>query len=154
MTDPVRRRPPPELPAGLPQEGLGRVLLRIILRVPQVPLQRPTLPPDLQQRPLPVAMYEMTRHALLAVEYAISPAGEVRGVLKILLRVVVITDAVLLALAAVLAAASLVTAAAAVISGHLLIIALNLLWTLLAVLGCLLVVMAILLLLSLLVRRH
>lgn len=147
MDHPIVRRLPPDSPSSIERssESVGRVFLRLALRAPrEAPPVKPQLPVDLPELPAPVRLVELVRFSARSLEYELSPAGELRGLFKLLLRLVLIANALLLTVAAVLMGLSLITGIIVVITGHLVAIALNLFWALVAIAGCTAIVLLIL----------
>ena len=134
------------------RRSLGTILWHLVSTIETKPVPPPLVPQDLTNLPFLLRIHACLRLFLLETEHRLSPGGQLGGFLRFVIRVTIVANATLLALAAVLAGVSAVTAIGAIISFQLRIIALNCFWALLAVLGCVLLLIAIALVVSLAAR--
>jgi hypothetical protein len=90
-------------------------------------LTPPEVPEDLTEMPLLLRLHACLRLFLLDMEYALSPGGQLRGIVKLVCRVSFVLGFLALCLAGVSACAVLVLAIALVITRELVAILWNLL---------------------------
>ena len=81
------------------------------------PLMPPMVPSDLPELPALARVAECLRYTLLEIEYALSPCGELRGVVKLLVRATLVLGLLLPCVGIVLAGLGVVAMVLEVIAG-------------------------------------
>ena len=103
----------------IPQRGMWSILKSIFFSAEASPLPEPTLPMDLPDLSALARAYECVRFYLLDIEYALSPKGELRALMKVAVRITVLLSFLLLCSAAVLGCLAVVLGVLDVIAGHI-----------------------------------
>ena len=133
--DPVRALPPSRQemsharnppPMVHDRRGLPVLLWQVLTTTETAPLDPPAVPSDLADMPPVLRIHACLRLFLLDMEYAMSPGGQLRGLVKMTCRISLIVAFWALCLAAVLACVSVALAIAVVMTGRLVTVLWNL----------------------------